>query len=108
MQCYNPMWLQKQCMFVPCGCCLGCRVAHAREWSLRLLHELGYWDSAVFLTLTYSDENCPLSLSKRELQLFWKRLRKAIAPRKIKYFSCGEYGDLYGRPHQLSRNSVWS
>ena len=40
-----------------------------------------------------------MSLSKRELQLFWKRLRKDLAPRKIKYFACGEYGDTYGRPH---------
>lgn len=60
---------------------------------------MGYWDHSVFLTLTYDDEHCPLSLSKRELQLFWKRLRKDLAPRKIKYFACGEYGDQYGRPH---------
>lgn len=99
MQCVHPFWLRKEYMFVPCGSCLGCRIAHSREWSLRLLHELGYWDHAVFLTLTYDEEHCPLSLSKRELQLFWKRLRKELAPRKIKYFACGEYGDTYGRPH---------
>lgn len=86
-------------MFVPCGSCLGCRIAHSREWSLRLLHELGYWDHAVFLTLTYDEDHCPRSLSKRELQLFWKRVRRALGDRKIKYFSCGEYGDIYGRPH---------
>lgn len=56
-------------------------------------------DTACFLTLTYDEEHCPLSLDKKELQKFWKRLRKAIAPRKIKYFACGEYGDTYGRPH---------
>ena len=49
--------------------------------------------------MTYDDEHVPDSLSKRELQLFWKRIRKSIFPRKIKYFACGEYGDTYGRPH---------
>lgn len=99
MQCTNPMWLRKEHMFVPCGHCLGCRIAHSREWTVRLLHEMSSHDSCCFLTLTYDEEHCPLSLDKKELQKFWKRLRKAIAPRKIKYFSCGEYGDTYGRPH---------
>jgi len=31
--------------------------------------------------------------------MFIKRLRKSISPLKIKYFSCGEYGDQYLRPH---------
>lgn len=70
---------------------------------MRLLHELNYHKSAVFLTLTYSDEYLPEnnSLSKRDLQLFVKRLRKDLADsgRKIKYFACGEYGDTTERPH---------
>jgi len=33
------------------------------------------------------------------VQLFLKRLRKAIEPRIIRYFLCGEYGEKYGRPH---------
>lgn len=98
MQCTNPFYLRKEHIFVPCGHCLGCRIAHSREWTVRLLHEMSSWDSCCFLTLTYNDEHCPLSLSKKELQNFWKRLRKAIAPRKVKYFACGEYGE-YGRPH---------
>lgn len=54
-----------------------------------------------FLTLTYSPEHLPAdgSLNKSHFQLFLKRLRKKIAPRKISYFHCGEYGDDLGRPH---------
>lgn len=55
--------------------------------------------SAFFLTLTYNDEHLPpgAQLSKRDLQLFIKRLRK-VNP-GIKYFAVGEYGTDKGRPH---------
>lgn len=60
------------------------------------------WDNSIFVTLTYSDEELPTDskLSKRHLQLFLKRLRKAY-PTKIKYYACGEYGDptKTNRPH---------
>lgn len=42
-----------------------------------------------------------LSLSKRHLQLFWKRLRK-ITPKAagtLKYYAVGEYGGRFKRPH---------
>lgn len=39
------------------------------------------------------------SLEKQELRLFWKRFRKAVAPLKVRYMQCGEYGDKFGRPH---------
>lgn len=99
MQCVHPFYLRKEHMYVPCGHCVACRIAKSREWSIRLLGELNYWISACFLTLTYDELHVPLSLKKRDLQLFWKRLRKVVEPRKIKYFSCGEYGEIYGRPH---------
>lgn len=65
-----------------------------------MLHELDYHDDACFITLTYSDEHLPTnnSLVKRDLQLFFKRLRKSY-PNKIKYFACGEYGEQTERPH---------
>lgn len=69
---------------------------------MRLYHELAYHEDAVFLTLTYNDDNLPENdtLLKRDLQLFFKRLRKNIpCHRKIKYFACGEYGDEKERPH---------
>lgn len=71
------------------------------DWATRLWHELGYWPSAVFLTLTYDDEHLPPNddLDAEALKLFWKRLRKRLGERKIKYYACGEYGSRYGRPH---------
>lgn len=39
------------------------------------------------------------SVSVPTLQKFWKRLRKRIAPLKIRFFACGEYGERFERPH---------
>lgn len=66
-----------------------------------MIHELGYWDKSVFITLTYSDEYLPpnSSLRKTDLQKFFKRLRKNLLGRKIKYYACGEYGSRTNRPH---------
>ena len=88
-------------LLVPCGKCLACRISKRREWSVRMLHELSSYDDAVFLTLTYMDQYLPPngSLDKAELQKFFKRLRKRLGDRKIRYFACGEYGDEGQRPH---------
>lgn len=93
MQCVKPIIIQNGRF--PCGKCIACRIQKSREWSCRLLHELNYWDSASFITLTYDDDHLPadFSIHKEHLQLFFKRLRKALNGRKIKYFACGEYGD---------------
>lgn len=101
MNCVNPFYLEKEKIWVPCGRCILCRIQRAKEWSTRLCHEIGYWDRTAFLTLTYAPEHLPAtgSVSKRELQLFFKRLRKRLGERKIVYYSCGEYGDNTGRPH---------
>lgn len=90
---------------LPCMNCIGCRLDHARSWQLRITHERPYWDLACFITLTYNKENLPHppSLVKRDMQLFWKRLRKYHwkygGGSKIKYFQCGEYGGNTNRPH---------
>lgn len=62
--------------------------------------EISYWKQASFLTLTYAEECLPFnkSVSKDELQRFFKRLRKNTGE-KMKYFACGEYGSKNGRPH---------
>ena len=86
---------------VPCGHCLACRISRTREWTVRLLHESEFWDDTSFVTLTYDDDHLPSngSLVPRDLTLFFKKLRKDLGDRKIKYYACGEYGDTYGRPH---------
>lgn len=80
---------------VPCGHCVGCRIARTREWAVRLLHELDTQKDGIFVTLTYNNDNLPadLSLHKEDLQKFFKRLRKSLNGRRIKYYACGEYGE---------------
>lgn len=84
-----------------CGQCMSCRVNRARLWTSRLLLESYTHTRRCFVTLTYSDEHLPEdgSVSRRELQLFFKRLRDRVAPVRIRYFAVGEYGGRFGRPH---------
>jgi len=86
-------------MSVPCGKCAFCIKKAIDAWCLRLMHELAVSSSAFFITLTYDDEHLPpgAELSKRDLQLFIKRLRKRNPG--IRYFAVGEYGTEKGRPH---------
>lgn len=91
---------------VPCGQCIGCRLAYSQMWAVRCFHEMRLHAKNCFLTLTYDDEHVPWSsvtgeqtLHKRDLQLFWKSLRKKFPDVKIRYFAAGEYGDLSNRPH---------
>lgn len=87
-----------------CGQCLPCRINKRRVWSLRMAVEYMATGKGLFITLTYSDENLPLSLSghgtlcKRDVQLFMKRFRKAVG-KEVRYFFCGEYGENTHRPH---------
>ena len=103
MKCLRPVLIQQgsiKPMEVPCGKCMVCKEMIAKEWSTRLLHEYKSHSKACFITLTYSEESLPEdeSISKEELQKFFKRLRKNSGM-EIKYFACGEYGEKYGRPH---------
>lgn len=86
---------------VPCGQCIGCRLERSRQWAMRCIHEASLYSDNCFITLTYNEENLPLygSLVLKDYQLFMKRLRKKFAPRKIRFFHCGEYGDETSRPH---------
>lgn len=85
---------------VPCGQCIGCRLERSRQWAVRCMHEASLHDENCFLTLTYNNENLPAkgTLIKRDMQLFFKRLRKRIG-KKISYYHCGEYGENFCRPH---------
>lgn len=100
MKCKAPFFVKDYKILVPCGKCLSCRITKRHVWTGRILMELQSHPYATFLTLTYNDENLPSPphLSKRELQLFFKRLRKNFNS-KLRYFACGEYGEGRGRPH---------
>lgn len=100
--CYQPVLVPKpyhpqSYMQVPCRRCAECRAARAREWSLRCASEMSEHQQSCFITLSYATS--PITLQKKDLQDFIKRLRKSIEPKKIKYFACGEYGSTRFRPH---------
>lgn len=110
MKCIKPITLKNQGgMVVNCGSCHACRINYTSGWTLRLLYELGNpeWKyQASFITLTYNNENLPADygLHKKDVQDFWKRLRKNLSSEygynyKIAYYQCGEYGDRTKRPH---------
>lgn len=102
---------------VPCGKCMECRLNKSREWATRMMLECRYHQSSYFVTLTYNDATVPVSyfpdpdtgealpsltLVKRDLQLFMKRLRDRLfrlGRPQIRYYAVGEYGDKTHRPH---------
>jgi len=86
---------------LPCGQCADCRLAKSREWANRIMHEAHMYKNNCFITLTFDDEHlkqmCPtMSLDKKHMQDFIKRLRKL---HNVRYYYCGEYGELNQRPH---------
>lgn len=84
---------------LPCGQCTGCRLEHSRQWAMRCVHEAKMHKENCVLSLSYNPEKLPenLSLVKRDLQLFFKRMRKAVG--RFRYYACGEYGERSRRPH---------
>lgn len=85
---------------LPCGMCRGCKADRAREWAIRCYHESQMHRVSTFINPTYAPDKLPPhgTLDPRDLQLFFKRLRKATGVR-FRYFACGEYGEKRGRPH---------
>lgn len=113
MPCYMPKVLdrskvkdpavlaRKGIIYRPCGRCIGCRLATARMWAIRMMHEAQCHEENCFITLTYDPESLPDdgSLVKAHLQQFIKNLRRKIEPKIIKFYACGEYGARLLRPH---------
>lgn len=83
---------------IGCGHCVECRSAKALEWTRRLELERTLSSCAFFLTLTFNDDCCPEKVQKSDVSSFMKRLRKVFGP-GVRFFACGEYGDISGRPH---------
>lgn len=119
MACGKPFRTEDQSL-VPCGKCPDCKARRASGWSFRLMQEEKISISAHFITLTYDTKHVPIArsgymdLSKRHVQLFFKRLRKLHSDDlngnersngntntrwPIKYYAVGEYGGRTWRPH---------
>lgn len=98
-------------MEVACGQCIGCRLDRSRMWAMRIVHEASLYDGdrgSSFITLTYRDmRECDhiqakknffvpddWSLHRKHFVDFMKKLRKAVAPDLIRYYMCGEYGNV--------------
>lgn len=113
--CKYPRYQKNVKGIVPCGQCLTCRVNKARFWTFRIMMEAQLSGKTWWTTLTYSKEMQPDHyidpntgevfehpqgcLRPDHIELFIKRVRKQLFPKKIRYFLVGEYGDLNARPH---------
>lgn len=93
---------------VPCGKCPECQKRIVSGWSFRLMQEYKRSTSGYFITLTFDTNHVPItragymSLNKKILQDFFKRLRKSHedgSGESIKYYAVGEYGGSTNRPH---------
>lgn len=95
---------------IPCGKCVGCRLDKSLQWASRCVCEAELHEDNCFVTLTYDNEHLPLTaqgiptLRKDDFPDFVKRLRRyfdyhSIDYDSIRYYQCGEYGELYSRPH---------
>lgn len=103
-QCISPVFVKTAHTELSCGVCPPCRARRRATWTMRMSHELSTSKIGLFVTLTYDSAHLPpKGLSKRDLQLYFKRLRRFMGligdTRRIRYFACGEYGDKLGRPH---------
>lgn len=97
-------------MAFACGQCLPCRIKRRKVWAHRIIMESYCHTENSFLTLTYANDRLPMmyvsgcqepvsTLAAVHLQRFLKRLRKAVAPLRFRFFGVGEYGDVTWRPH---------
>lgn len=86
---------------LPFGCsqCNPCRISRRRLWTHRMMLESYMHEKSSFVTLTYSDKYVPKELVPKHGRDFLKRLRGRIAPKKLRYYIVGEYGEKTGRPH---------
>lgn len=95
---------------VPCGHCAECSKKLRDDWFVRCFYEFQYYrdhgGTTFFYTLTYNNASiprfcCHYCFSRRHIQLFIKRLRKALLPFgvNIKYMVCSEFGEITARPH---------
>lgn len=118
MQCISKVSIDVKGMryHVECRKCNFCLQNRRQDWSMRLMEELKDSQTAHFITLTYEDKYLPfiweddmaigMNLEKRDLWKWHKAMRKAVEREdkslRPKYYSVGEYGTRYKRPHYHS------
>lgn len=119
--CITPITINKgkpDEMKVGCGSCAPCFLKYTNQWAFRVAIHANSCVQHYCVTLTYNNENLPMSqsktgdtiyswmtLSRAHASGFFKNLRNnhikkygKNAP-KISYIICGEYGDKFKRPH---------
>lgn len=109
---------------IPCGKCLACKKQEKLTWATRIELEAKQYKNNYFLTLTYNDDNLYIpertfnkitgeiyendgswkgSLNKQDWIKFMNSFRKWILRDYnhdgIKFYMCGEYGEINDRPH---------
>lgn len=94
---YGDWMLSASSLLLPCGACVGCQISRAREWAIRCSLEEQLSPVCSFVTLTYSDRYVPPTLSRKDVSLFFRYLRRKAG--RLRFFACGEYGERFGRPH---------
>lgn len=90
----------KQCLhptpFGSCRKCEPCMERRLRSWVLRMQLEAMQYDShrTTYITFTYDDAHLPDDnlAAKRNMQLFFKRLRQALPTERIRYVAGLEKG----------------
>ena len=93
VQCLYPINLPQG--LVPCGHCILCSNRKKREWIVRCVLQKRYSAYNYFVTLTFDNDHL-LDYSHRQIDLFFKLLRKKIS---FKYFGVFERGEKSYRPH---------
>lgn len=124
---YNKVTQQYVEYSIPCGKCYYCQHSRQHDWVSRMSLHTENYKYCYFLTLTYRGYDTydeiptflrnaffhqdawnaeqslcysPCLLRYNHLQRFWKYLRKQLPTvSHLSFYSCGEYGSTYGRPH---------
>lgn len=101
-KCYDNKFVNKAItsfIEIPCGKCLECKLEYSKQWANRCMLEASQFKNNCFVTLTYNDQNVPISdfpieydlntgepldydkaqtLRKKDLQKFIKNLRSSL------------------------------
>jgi len=100
---FSPLTDNVRSFPTPCGKCALCTNARKSELMARLVMEAWSHADSICATLTHADEHLPPggNLSKRDAQLFAKRLRFSLSQLgiSVRLHCVGEYSPRALRPH---------